>query len=59
MSQEGQLLDQKALRAVAGKTANWTKLPRIALPLPTQRVLGRGEVRFESNNRWQRYWAAA
>lgn len=28
MSQEGQLLDQKSLRAVTGKTADWSEIAK-------------------------------
>lgn len=45
LSQEGQLLDQKSLRSVTGKSADWNELTE------------RGAVRFKGNNRWRRYWA--
>ena len=127
MSLEGHLLDQKSLRAVTGKTADWNEIakdciafanatggrlqlgiedgqneppadqrgdkriephrlaalvledlqryPRSAISDIHQRVggeihpkqvkraleelIGRGEVRFEGNKRWRRYWAVA
>ncbi|MDO9144243.1 hypothetical protein [Rhodoferax sp.] len=70
MSQEGQLLDKKSLRAVLGKTANWSELAKDCIafanalgeihPKQVKRTLeeltAKGDVRFEGDKRWRRYW---
>lgn len=73
MSQEGQLVDQKSLRSVIGKCADWNELVKdcIALGLLAQHdamtarelaavlELPSGAVRFEGDKRWRRYWAVS
>lgn len=39
VSQEGQLLDQKSLRSVTGKTADWSEIAKDCIALPMQRVV--------------------
>ena len=58
VSLEGQLLDQKSLRAVSGKTANWNEIAKDCIAFANA-TGGRGAVRFEGNYRWRRYWAVA
>ena len=58
VSLEGQLLDQKSLRAVTGKTANWNEIAKDCIAFANA-TGARGAVRFEGNYRWRRYWAVA
>ena len=53
LSQEGQLLDKKSLRSVTGKTADGNaSVKRVLYDL-----IEKGDMRFEDEKRWRRFWA--
>jgi hypothetical protein len=49
---ETQHLDQKSLRKVTGKTADWATLAADCVCFAN----ASGRVRFEGARRWRRYW---
>ena len=56
LSQEGQLLDKKSLRAVLGKTANWSELAKDCIAFANS-LGGTLLIGIEGDKCWRRYWA--